>query len=59
VRTIFPNFSLTFSDKSVVVSGFLACGLPLREDLRSVIQRHVEAYVSGAFFATGSDQKRR
>jgi myo-inositol-1(or 4)-monophosphatase len=57
VRSL-ANSSLTFNNKSVTVSGFLACGPRLREELASLIQRHAEAYASGAFFPTGSDQKR-
>jgi myo-inositol-1(or 4)-monophosphatase len=51
------NSSLTFNNKSVLVSGFLACGPSLREELTSLIQRHVEACASGTFFSTSSDQK--
>jgi len=57
VRSL-ANSSLTFNNKSVTVSGFLACGPRLREELASLIQRHAEAHASGAFFPTGSDQKR-
>jgi myo-inositol-1(or 4)-monophosphatase len=58
VRSL-ANSSLTFNKKSVGVSGFLAGGPCLREELTSLIQRHIEAHASGAFIPTVSDQKRR
>jgi myo-inositol-1(or 4)-monophosphatase len=58
VRSL-ANSSLTFNNKNVGVSGFLAGGPCLREELTSLIQRHIEAYASGVFTPTGSDQKHR
>jgi myo-inositol-1(or 4)-monophosphatase len=58
VRSL-ANSPLTFNNKSVGVSGFLAGGPHLREELTSLIQRHLHASASVAFVRTGSDQKRR
>ena len=57
VRSL-ANSSLAFNNKSVGVSGFLAGGPRLREELTSLIQPHIEAYASSALIPAGSDQKR-
>ncbi len=57
VRSLANSF-LTFNNKRVLVSGFLAGGPRLGEELTSLIQPHIEAYAAGAFIPTASDQKR-
>jgi myo-inositol-1(or 4)-monophosphatase len=52
------NSSLTFNNENVLVSGIVAGGPRLREELTSLIQHHIEAYASGAFIPTRSDLKR-
>ena len=58
VRSL-ENSSLAFNNKSVGVSGFVAGGPRLREELTSLIQPHLEPHASGALVAAGSDQMRR
>ena len=58
VRSL-ANSSLTFNNEMTLVSGFLAGGPHLREQLTSLIQRHGEGHASRALVSTSSAQRRR
>ncbi len=54
--------SLTFNNETTLVSGLLACGAHLRQQLTSLIQHRMEAHASRVWFPrfrTGSEQKRK
>lgn len=53
------NCSLTFNNEFTFVSGLLAGGPHLRQQLTSLIQQHREANASGVLVVTSSEQKRK
>ncbi len=52
------NSSLTFNNVSALVSGLLAGGPLLREQLSSLIRPHIEAHVVGVLLPSGSELRR-
>jgi myo-inositol-1(or 4)-monophosphatase len=58
VRTL-ADSSLTFNNEMTLVSGLLAGGPHLREQLTLLIQRQRDAHASGALVSTSSEQRRQ
>ena len=57
VRTL-ANSSLTFNNENTLVSGLVAGGPHLREQLSSLIQPRIEAQVLGVMLHSGSEMRR-
>jgi hypothetical protein len=51
------NSSLTFNNEVTLVSGLLAGGAHLRQQLTSLIREHKEANASGVLAATSRERK--